>query len=381
MSVEEPEAGIERVLSEIERQKDSEVLQNLQQNKSTLQRQLNNIRDPIAGLPVEISSEISTLCLPSYLPKQATANQVPTLLLRICNTWSGIALATPALWASFLIRFPCRTGLNVVWERWLQRSGTHPLHIRVLGPLESQAGALIWRHSNRLQRLGILPELQVQGVELDHRDRDILAGTQPQSLPCLRTLSIAGCQRSTFLQLPILRLLRLAPVLTELILYNLLLSHAQEEVETLAGVVLPCLRRLTVARFSNRLGSNDPTQYILDYISAPGLEIFICDSPADYPKLLSFLRRSEASIQDICIREMQNFSGMDELLPLIPSVTRVKFEWNRAQAVEQLFTTLEQRLALPSLRNLQVQWSQCREPPNAFWEAVLRALFDRRTQL
>ncbi|KAJ7641639.1 hypothetical protein FB45DRAFT_1022375 [Roridomyces roridus] len=212
-----------------------------------------------------------------------------------------------------------------------------------------------------------------------NRDRDTVAVTPPQALTCLRTLNIDGCERLALLRLPILRLLRLSPALTELILYNLPLSHAQEEGETLAGVVLPCLRRLTVARYSNELGPNDPTGDILDYISAPGLEIFNFDCTVDYQKFFSFLRRLSAPIQDIRIWEMQSFDRM--LYPLISTVPRVNFQWVHAQAVEQLFNTLEQPVALPSLRTLEVRYSQCHEPPDAFWDAVLRGLFNRRTQL
>ncbi|KAJ7649909.1 hypothetical protein FB45DRAFT_1075694 [Roridomyces roridus] len=93
-------AQIEQISVEIERQK--EVLRKLESRKSLLQQQLNAERDPIASLPLEISSEIFLHCLPprskGYPLEYARprAHLAPLLLLNICNTWTNIALSTPA---------------------------------------------------------------------------------------------------------------------------------------------------------------------------------------------------------------------------------------------------------------------------------------------
>ncbi|KAJ7860494.1 hypothetical protein B0H13DRAFT_1549274, partial [Mycena leptocephala] len=54
--------------------------------------------------PLELSSEIFLYCLPPR-PKPA-AHNVPMLLLKICSTWTSIALSTPALWAAMELVFP-----------------------------------------------------------------------------------------------------------------------------------------------------------------------------------------------------------------------------------------------------------------------------------
>ncbi|KAJ7641640.1 hypothetical protein FB45DRAFT_1125592, partial [Roridomyces roridus] len=103
---------------------------NLEKSKRLLQRQLNALRDPVARLPLEISSDIFALCIPLSFGFSLgrLADAAPVLLLRVCNTWTDIALATPALWATIDITFPCRgTGVEAVLGKWLQRSGTHPL--------------------------------------------------------------------------------------------------------------------------------------------------------------------------------------------------------------------------------------------------------------
>ncbi|KAJ7453624.1 hypothetical protein B0H11DRAFT_1665734, partial [Mycena galericulata] len=96
MSVEELQARIAKISADIELQK--AVLKNLERSKILFQRQLNSVRDPVARLPLEISSEIFIQCLPP-LPVPG-AHRAPMLLLNVCNAWTGIALSTPALWAS-----------------------------------------------------------------------------------------------------------------------------------------------------------------------------------------------------------------------------------------------------------------------------------------
>ncbi|KAJ7102763.1 hypothetical protein C8R44DRAFT_682186, partial [Mycena epipterygia] len=125
MSVEELRAHIEKVSAGIERQK--EVLKQPEYSKSAAQRQLNAIRDPVARLPPEISSDIFIRCLPPI--PEPDASHVPMLLLNICNTWTDIALFTPALWASIHIDFPRVTGFNEVLRMWLERARNRSLSI------------------------------------------------------------------------------------------------------------------------------------------------------------------------------------------------------------------------------------------------------------
>ncbi|KAJ6523676.1 hypothetical protein DFH09DRAFT_883954, partial [Mycena vulgaris] len=85
------------------------------------------LHDPFTRLPLEISSEIFLQC--SYLSPhpQAGALHIPMLLLNICNTWSDIAIATPALWAAIHIRFSRPKGFSECLGAWLQRGGSHSL--------------------------------------------------------------------------------------------------------------------------------------------------------------------------------------------------------------------------------------------------------------
>ncbi|KAJ7666926.1 hypothetical protein DFH06DRAFT_952749, partial [Mycena polygramma] len=89
--------------TEIDVQKN--VLKNLEKEKSLVQRQLNSALDPVARLPLEVSSEIFLQSLPPF-PKTG-AEYVPMLFLNICHAWTDIALYKPELWAEIQITFPC----------------------------------------------------------------------------------------------------------------------------------------------------------------------------------------------------------------------------------------------------------------------------------
>ncbi|KAJ7174056.1 hypothetical protein C8R43DRAFT_873400, partial [Mycena crocata] len=85
---------LEEVSSLIELQ--NQVLRDLEKTKSDIRSQLNTFSDPMARLPLEISSEIFMLCLPrNPLPNKKYA---PLIFLNICHAWSDIALSTPLLW-------------------------------------------------------------------------------------------------------------------------------------------------------------------------------------------------------------------------------------------------------------------------------------------
>ncbi|KAJ6541783.1 hypothetical protein B0H19DRAFT_883727, partial [Mycena capillaripes] len=88
---------------------------------------LNAVLDPIARLPLEISSDIFLRCLPPF-PEPGT-RYFPMLFLHVCSAWTNIALSTPALWAAVRIAFPCAEGFKEGLQAWLRRAGNNPLSI------------------------------------------------------------------------------------------------------------------------------------------------------------------------------------------------------------------------------------------------------------
>ncbi|KAJ6544568.1 hypothetical protein DFH09DRAFT_928301, partial [Mycena vulgaris] len=107
-----------------------EVLRDLEQTKHDLQSDLNDILDPIARLPVEISSDIFMRCIDTPIPH---LNCAPLLLLNVCRLWSKIAISTPSLWTS--IHCPEYPGDNFakLMDVWPARASNAPLFISLRG--------------------------------------------------------------------------------------------------------------------------------------------------------------------------------------------------------------------------------------------------------
>ncbi|KAJ6624183.1 hypothetical protein B0H10DRAFT_1785072, partial [Mycena sp. CBHHK59/15] len=144
MSVANLRSRIEQVSADISQHK--EALKLDEHNKRELQRQLNALLDPVARLPLEISSEIFRHCLPTdplsegnlplticmqYPPAvpSPAANHAPMILLNICGAWTKIALSAPALWANIHAQFPRSEGFKELFQTWLDRARGCPLNI------------------------------------------------------------------------------------------------------------------------------------------------------------------------------------------------------------------------------------------------------------
>ncbi|KAJ7813654.1 hypothetical protein B0H13DRAFT_1925306 [Mycena leptocephala] len=147
MSVEEIQARITQLSVDIEVQK--ELLRQLENSKSAAQRQLNAIRDPVARLPFEISSEIFLQCL-SFQPAPG-ARSAPMLLLSVCNAWTHIALSTPALWASIDLEFP---GVEIL-QLWLDRAQRRTLSISLRRSLDNDIATILRKYTEQIKRWNI----------------------------------------------------------------------------------------------------------------------------------------------------------------------------------------------------------------------------------
>ncbi|KAJ7774996.1 hypothetical protein B0H16DRAFT_82574 [Mycena metata] len=267
MSIKDLETRIEALSIEIERQK--EVLNQLQRSKTAAQRELNTLRDPIAHLPLEISSEIFLQCLPPYAGP--TPDDAPMLLLNICSAWTTVALSTPALWAYIHIDRPCAKILQI----WLQRARGYPLSVNfdIIGELSKEV-AIAGQYSKQLKHL------QIFAGKL-HLDAFISLGP----FPSLETLMIGSLEDGSYevtVTIPqIIGLLTLAPNLEHLAFHcveTFRLDHDGEERTDGVETIFPNLLGL-------KIGDSD--EDLLRYISLPNLttlllplEISLLDFPS-----------------------------------------------------------------------------------------------------
>ncbi|KAJ7649901.1 hypothetical protein FB45DRAFT_5696 [Roridomyces roridus] len=379
MTTEAIEAEIAQISLEIKRQKD--VLRKLESSKSLLQRQLNASRDPIARLPVELSSDIFLQCLPSNRGRreyhQARAHLAPLLLLNICHHWTNIALSTPALWASIGIVFPRGRGFKDLLETWLRRAGSYHLRISIGGVFDSLVARPILHHSAQLERLVI----SVDEANIDDEDElfDLLGDVQLQmELPGLQALEIfgqGGAEPECF-WISFHRLLRLSPNLTELTMQNISFmgNINEEEPDTL---VLPHLRHLT------HLKNFDD----IDWISAPRLETLHMETESLFSSsLISFLRCSSPPLWKLQLFGDSSswFDSFEDSMALIPTLTHLELACLNSALVEELFNFLWQNPHhVPDLQTLDLDEVMICEStsPTTVLTALADVLSLRRTRL
>ncbi|KAJ7167632.1 hypothetical protein C8R46DRAFT_995765, partial [Mycena filopes] len=74
----------------------------LERDRSAVQQELDDTSTlPILTLPIEVTTEIFTWCLPTIEKLRADHPHAPLTLASCCRSWRAIALATPALWSTF----------------------------------------------------------------------------------------------------------------------------------------------------------------------------------------------------------------------------------------------------------------------------------------
>ncbi|KAJ7208441.1 hypothetical protein B0H12DRAFT_1330165 [Mycena haematopus] len=353
-----------------------ELLKKLQHDKSLVQRQLNAVLDPIARLPLEISSEIFLQSL-SPFPFLGSADP-PTLLLNICHAWSTIALSTPDLWSAIQIEFPCNDSENLaqLLPIWFHRARNRLLSVSLYGDLSScnhSLSEVIWRYGTQFKRL------EISDYDNGDDDREIpFFSSTTAELLLLQHLEIRSSGRGYFTG-EILRLLRLAPNLVECVLeINCPLHDSDLNVK----LVLASLRRLTFGK-RNESWHDD---VFLQHLSLPALKVLSLPMQTiSGSHLLRFLERSAPPLQELAMDwEYQAFTSINlhECLHLIPSLARFEMWRPDALIVADLFVILvDSPSLLPNLHHLTIhmRWNST-GISDPSWRTLLRAVSTRRIQ-
>ncbi|KAJ7503155.1 hypothetical protein B0H11DRAFT_1854458, partial [Mycena galericulata] len=288
LTVQELEAHIKKISADIE---------TLEHSKILAQRQLNSLRDPVARLPLEISSEIFIRCLPPLPEPGCRAQDAPMLLLNVCSAWAEIARSTPALWATIRIVSPCTEGFGQFVETWLRRALNRPLSVFLSTSFNLGIAPVIWRYSEQVKHLEVCYEVEDDEDRDDDNDNDILRRASAGPLPLLETLTIRCSfepEYGAYSSSRILQILRLAPNLVECVFDSVRLGT-----DTEIALVLPNLRRLIFGNDTDHPNSEDG---ILLSLTLPRLEILslsmsiVCDD--DLP---SFMKRSSPPLRELVL--------------------------------------------------------------------------------
>ncbi|KAJ6542070.1 hypothetical protein DFH09DRAFT_1368264, partial [Mycena vulgaris] len=288
MSAKELELRIDKLSADIIRQK--EVLKQLESSKSAAQRQLNAILDPVARLPLEISSEIFIQCLSARPGPHAS--DPPLLFLNICNMWTEIALSTPALWAAIHVDNPV-VDLGKLLDSRFKRAGSRALSISLPQSLAGDISLVIGTHRDRLRDLSMYDD-----------DDDIALVIDVGPFVFLQTLSITGISTDPVTHDPIrqmpstaMGILRVSPNLVECT-FNSVLHSIDDDDYAGEILVFPHMKHLKFGNSPHSYGSD----LILDYISTPCLQtLHLYTDARNEGALLRFLERSSPPLQKIVL--------------------------------------------------------------------------------
>ncbi|KAJ6585588.1 hypothetical protein B0H19DRAFT_1110233 [Mycena capillaripes] len=266
---------------------EKQVLRDLEASRSVARRDLNAIHDPIARLPLEISSDIFMHCLPQEdFPRPDTRN-APLLFLSIYHLWSNIALSTSSLWTTMYSESLDAANL----ETWLARARSLPLSISICGEYcRPEATAVVNKHAH-----------QVQDFELSVGSPWRLE-TMTVPFPSLQKLSIrhTGGEELSFLR-ECMDILHAAPALVDCAFENMFQQHDIDVVP----LTHSCLRRLRLGKSAHpddiyEYGAIENTAIILKHLALPALEALVIrgfDISSD--ELSSFLTRSSPPLQSL----------------------------------------------------------------------------------
>ncbi|KAJ7655855.1 hypothetical protein DFH06DRAFT_1091879 [Mycena polygramma] len=374
-SVDELRARIARLSTTIDLQR--ALLKKLEHEKSVVQRELNAVSDPVARLPLEISSVIFLLSIPRGFP-MPDVDAAPMLLLNVCHAWRTIALSTPALWAAVQMTVPCSQAIRHGLQAWLERACNRPLSISLHGPGDFLSGEtdIVWQHSHQLRHLELYHEWE-EDAESMPEEVDLL-GAIPGPLPALRTLAIHGSIDDTLTEQEyssdqILELLGRAYNLVECSLTGdaFPLSRCTPQM-----LVLPALRRLSFGS----LASGNNNEEIMNRLSLPGLVALSVSSSIE--DLLLFLERSTPHLRELAIWAPYfgncHLEPFRKCLRLLPTLTHLEMWWHLSTyPLAEIIGSLAEVPSLCSLaiRNYTVTFSP------ALWKSFLSALTERHAEL
>ncbi|KAJ7456781.1 hypothetical protein B0H11DRAFT_225349 [Mycena galericulata] len=347
--IEELSSAIDHQSSSVDHQK--QLLKDLESQKSAVQSELNSILDPVARLPLEISSRIFMRCLPS--PPDLRPSQAPAIFLNICRAWRNLALSTPSLWAAIGDENVPVAQFSKIFQTWLSRAQSVNLSIFLQRSLNRKytpaaVEALVKRCAHQVQKM----HLEVPSG--DHLERINAPFT------ALTSLKVEGTPSTNLFSLnadECVEILRAAPHLVECSFSNI---AYEEDIRAIGYIPTPLthtsLLHLRLGQFPTPFSYGDNTSVILQYLTLPALQdLLISDfdiTPAD---LSSFLTRSSPPLQSLYISVDDEGEVADLCVKLVPSLTELDIGHFDGIALPSLEALASSQAHLPDLRRLTIR--------------------------
>ncbi|KAJ7275108.1 hypothetical protein C8J57DRAFT_1178002 [Mycena rebaudengoi] len=343
------------------------VLDDLERTRAHTQRQLNAILDPIARLPLEISSDIFLRCLPDVC--RIHPSTAPILFLGICASWAKIALSTPALWATIHVDFPRAKGFERLFDSYLTRTRSRDLCLSLGGRIDPAIFPLLVQQAYRVKRLDLR---QIRS------NSDLLV-TRTASFSNLKTLTLSAVGETSPAMIDInalLSMLGAAPGLVECTIDDIYTTGDRP-----AALTLPSLQSLYLGR--------DPrcclcSSRILRYVTLPALRILLIynlDIGAD--DMTSFLTRSAAPLKSLALRDPIDdweIPSIARIFGLMPALANLRMFFVEPDA--NIFSLLDSSSngIFPELRNLEITTAHGGDV-RVWADTIYRTVSARRSQL
>ncbi|KAF7331025.1 F-box domain-containing protein [Mycena venus] len=365
-----------------------EIIHGLEKAKSEARGHLNRILDPLTQCPLEISSEIFILCLPS------TPSFNPLIFLRVCRSWRDIALATPSLWAALRVECPCRESSQKALDPWFGRAAGLPLSLTISGSLQGDqvVPALVKRHAHRLQNLhlNLLCGEELEAITMPFVSLKSLAISQGRPIKNAPQRYLSSSSRDehdyySYDPFECVQMLCAAPNLVECTFEGI-----QHEVDRSYSIFNSmrdtwsthlCLKHLLLGTE----GSDSSTAEILNHLALPALETLAMKFfSITVPDFLAFLTRSSPPLRSLKlpVHPYVNWETVDaeSLFQLIPSLTHLELTFARYDLGEEPFESLVihplRGNSLPNLSSLTIRGRY--SPNHLEFKKLVDALAARR---
>jgi hypothetical protein len=391
-------------------------LNNLKRERSDLQRELYaSSTFPVLELPIEITAEIFSLCLPPIETQreelqevdqahmsQYLRRQAPTVFTAVCRTWRDIALGTLALWTMLYLPIDIigpdvasRPGEVEGWiDRRLERAALRPLSIavRMHGKYDedyagqfalSRVRNVIQQYAPRLEYLELdLSQQDMRRLDLDSVVFPLLhhavltsdldhSNTVPifHNAPQLCQLLLSGWAQFSYYTLPSLQLTVFEGEIDDLSIFTQApnLTQARCSVEYLfpSPTSVTSHNRLQLLSLS-RSYSGDYACDILTHLTLPALQTLYISQMDDstYPNLQTFFTRSSPPLRTLSIRmDNEKFTDWAKCLSLVGhtlETLELESPFREVQlAIFQGNDMYNTNLRFPHLRNLSFIWVSC----------------------
>jgi hypothetical protein len=376
-SVSELHTRIEELSSAIVRQK--EVLRDLEKLKSDAQSDLNAILDPMARLPLEISSSIFGICLPNNTIPKPNPHEVPMLFMNVCRLWNKIAISTPSLWAAIRIEEPSSSRIGELLDVWLRRARNNPLSISLYGDPDADVREFVLQNAHRVETLHLHfssgDELEEVTTPLPSLKR-LIIGKRPVDDYSEYSRTAKEC----------IQILGAAPALLECTFQGIYYDSDVDDhvdLEVKFELTHSTLKHLRLGKDIDYFSTGSTS--ILKCLTLPALES-LCISHLDisYDNLLQFFTRSSPPLKVLEMqvpRNVAQWSG-EEIFHLLPNLTDLHLSFSEASSQSsrflELLATESPSQVLPNLRNINLD----RFCPNCSpYEKLAKILTARRSHM